>query len=110
MVQPQYAWRSDDAPSLTGVTVFAGDTARAGATIALALGVSDTAIAARSHGEPGPATPDQFHGRVEALYDTMQAALRRGDLTGFGAAFGALGRLLGRPPDVRAPAIPGPSR
>jgi uncharacterized protein len=109
MVQPQYAWRSDDAPSLTGVTVFAGDTARAGATIALALGVSDSAVAARSR-EPGLGSPDQFHGRVEALYDTMQAALRRGDLTGFGVAFGALGRLLGHPPDGRAPAMPGPSR
>jgi hypothetical protein len=57
-----------------------------------------------------PGTPDQFHARIDALYDTMQAALRRGDLTGFGVAFGALGRLLGRPPDARAPATPAPAR
>lgn len=110
LVQPQYAWRPDDAPSLTGVTVVVGDTARAGTTIASALGVSDSAVAAAVHGPVTPGTPDQFHARIDALYDTMQAALRRGDLTGFGAAFGALGRLLGRPPDAHAPATPAPAR
>jgi hypothetical protein len=31
----------------------------------------------------------------------MQAALRRGDLAGFGGAFAELGRVLGRNHDVR---------
>ncbi len=110
LVQPDYAWRSDDAPSLTGVTVALGDTAHAGETIALALGVADTVRAPGGHASTGPGTTDQFHARVQALYDTMQSALRRGDLTAFGAAFGTLGRLLGHPPDAHAPTVPGTTR
>jgi uncharacterized protein len=110
MVQPEYAWRSDDAPSLTGVTVALGDTARAGETIALALGVSDTVLAPGGHPSAGPGTAGQFHSRVDALYDTMQSALRRGDLTAFGAAFATLGRLLGHAPDAHAPNGAGPTR
>jgi hypothetical protein len=109
MVQPDYAWRSDEAPSLTGVTVALGDSAHAGETIAAALGVPDSGLASGTHAA-GANTPDQFHARVEALYDTMQAALRRGDLTAFGAAFGTLGRLLGRPPEPHAPGGPGATR
>ena len=110
MVQPDYAWRPDEAPSLTGVTVALGDTVHAGETVALALGVSDTVLAAGPHASAGPGTPDQFHARVDALYDTMQSALRRGDLTAFGVAFGTLGRLLGHPPEAHAPAVPGTTR
>ena len=110
MVQPEYAWRSDDAPSLTGVTIALGDSAHAGETIALALGVTDTSLTPGGHAPAGPGAADQFHARVDALYDTMQAALRRGDLTAFGAAFSTLGRLLGHPPDAHAPSVPGTAR
>jgi hypothetical protein len=40
----------------------------------------------------------------------MQSALRRGDLTAFGAAFGTLGRLLGHPSDAHAPSTPGTTK
>jgi hypothetical protein len=36
----------------------------------------------------------------------MQSALKRGDLTAFGAAYSELGRLLGRPPP--RPSVPRP--
>jgi uncharacterized protein len=110
LVQPDYAWRSDDAPSLTGVTVAFGDTARTGETITLALGLADTVPAPPAHASPGAGATDQFHARVEALYDTMQSALRRGDLTAFGAAFGTLGRLLGHPPDAHTPTASGTTK
>jgi len=110
LVQPQYAWRPEDPPSLLGVTVLIGDSTRTGTTIAAALGVADTVLTGHSHGTGGPGTQAEFHARIEALYDTMQAALRRGDLTGFGVAFGELGRLLGRAADTRSPVVPMPAK
>jgi len=55
---------------------------------------------------PPPAVPaatgadaSAFRARVTALYDTMQSALKRGDLSTFGTAYAELGRLLGRAPE-----------
>jgi hypothetical protein len=101
LVQTQYAWRSDDPPALLGVTVLIGDSARSGATIAAAIGLADSSFASHGRGTGAPAGPIDFHLRVGALYDSMQAALRRGDLAGFGGAFAELGRVLGRNHDVR---------
>jgi hypothetical protein len=109
LVQPQYAWRPEDPPSLLGVTVLIGDSTRTGTTLAAALGVADTVLVGRGHGTAGPGTQAEWRTHIEALYDTMEAALRRGDLTSFGVAFGELGRLLGRP-DTRAPLTPVPAK
>ena len=47
---------------------------------------------------------------MATLYDAMQTALRRGDLTAFGSAYAELGRLLGRAPSSsRVPAPGGPA-
>ena len=58
----------------------------------------------RYAGTPSPVAPvassadaAAFRARVTALYDTMQSALKRGDLSTFGTAYAELGRLLGRP-------------
>ena len=102
LVQPQYAWRSDDPPALLSVSVLIGDSARTGATIAAALGVADTIRDGRGRGTGDTAPQPEFRAHVAALYDAMQAALRRGDLSAFGAAFAELGRVLGRAPSRRA--------
>jgi hypothetical protein len=41
-----------------------------------------------------PVTPEDFRRRVNALYESMRDAMRRGDWAGLGAAYEALGRLL----------------
>jgi uncharacterized protein len=91
-VQSVYGWnRQGGAPSMLRVNVIVGDTARTGRTLADIVGV----VAGRG---PSPVPPQDFRGRVEALYDAMRAALERGDLRAFGDAYNALGELLGRAP------------
>lgn len=96
-VQSFYDWPADDPPSLTGVAAalmparHADGTGappvavRAGRTLADALGIAPTNRA------PGSTA---WSARVAALYDAMDAALRRGDWNAFGDAFTALGLLL----------------
>jgi len=43
-------------------------------------------------------TAEDFRRRVNALYESMRDAMRRGDWPGIGAAYEALGRLLRSPP------------
>jgi hypothetical protein len=91
-VQPHYATRGDGVSVVTRVAVLApGAPPRFGRTLMGAVG----AIAPTPNGPDGARTPD-FRARVTALYDAMQGALRRGDLTAFGAAYRDLGALLGR--------------
>jgi hypothetical protein len=45
-----------------------------------------------------PMTAEDFRRRVSALYESMREAMRRGDWSGIGAAYEALGRLLRSPP------------
>ncbi|MBI3566825.1 MAG: UPF0182 family protein [Gemmatimonadetes bacterium] len=92
-VQSFYDWH--DPPSLAGVAVaLVGSTGdqgastvvvRAGHTLAEALGMKTSA--------PGQ-VPAAWRARVDALYGTMDRALRRGDWSAFGEAFTALGKLL----------------
>ena len=91
LVQTSYAWRAQGAPTVHRVAVLAGDSLRVGATLADALG-APTAPA------DATALPADERLRVRILYDSMRVAMRRGDWTAFGAAYEALGRLLGRPP------------
>lgn len=91
-VQPFYVWRANPGPTLARVAVVAGDSVRTGRTLADALGVE-------LPGAGAPATPaGDLRAQVGALYDEMGAALRRGDLRAFAAAYERLGRLLGRAP------------
>ncbi len=95
-IQPQYAWRTDGPKTMLAVTALVGDTTVAGSSLAEAVGADTLA--------PLPLAPVAsgtdaigFRARVTTLYDTMQSALKRGDLTTFGTAYSELGRLLGRP-------------
>jgi hypothetical protein len=81
---------------MLGVAALTGDSVLAGASLAEAIGADTLA--------PPPVAPvassadaAAFRARVTALYDTMQSALKRGDLSTFGTAYAELGRLLGRP-------------
>lgn len=90
-VQPHFATRGDGVSALTRVGILApGASPRFGRTLMGAIG----------GGIPGPgsAAPSSldFRARVTAVYEAMQGALRRGDLTAFGAAYRDLGALLGR--------------
>ncbi len=90
--QPFYVWRANPGPTLTRVSVVTADSARTGQTLAAALGLARA-------GGPEPALPSgDLRAQAGALYDEMNAALRRGDLRAFGAAYDRLGRLLGRAP------------
>ncbi len=91
-VQPQFDWPANAAPTLARVKVVTDDTSGSGVTLAQALGVEPPAPRLATP----PVTAAEFHARVAGLYDAMQAALKRGDLTTFGAEFNELGRLLGR--------------
>ena len=90
--QPLYSWRANPGPTLVRVAVVTADTLRTGETLAAALDVAQPS-------GPAPATPSgDVRAQAGALYDEMNAALRRGDLRAFGAAWERLGRLLGRAP------------
>jgi uncharacterized membrane protein (UPF0182 family) len=83
--QAFYEWPPDGPPALAGVATLYGGVARAGATLAEALGAP---------------TPPTVHGgaafreSVAVLHRRMGDALRRADWAAFGAAFEALGNLL----------------
>jgi len=91
-VQPQYAWGIDAPPTLARVTVVSPERTGTGRSLGEAAGL----IAPPARAPELPSTPAEFRERVSALYDRMQAALRRSDLSAFGAAFAELGRLVGR--------------
>lgn len=90
--QSFYDWPADGPPSLTGVVLYDGKSAVTGATLAQALGVIRPATAI------GTAA---FRSRVNALYEVMSNAMRRGDWIAFGDAYTSLGQLLraARAPD-----------
>ncbi|HVT40031.1 MAG TPA: UPF0182 family protein, partial [Gemmatimonadaceae bacterium] len=83
--QSFYSWGSDAPPALHGVVLLEGGRSHPGATFAEALGIS----------RPVPEGASvAFRSRVAALYETMRAAMRRGDWKVFGDAYATLGRLL----------------
>jgi hypothetical protein len=71
------------------VAVAIGDSTRAAPSLASAVGAPPVP-------GPAPATSDARMDRIRVLYDEMRAALQRGDLRAFGAAFDALGALIDR--------------
>ncbi|MCC6319516.1 MAG: UPF0182 family protein [Gemmatimonadaceae bacterium] len=89
VVQTAYLWRSESAPAVRfAAAMYGADSVRIGRTVMNALGVPEPAV------NTIPLTPEAFRARVTQLYAQMREALARGDLSGFGVAYDALGRLL----------------
>jgi uncharacterized protein len=84
-VQSFYEWPPDGPPALAGVVVMQKGGIKTGASLSEALGVTRPLAAS------GTAS---LRARVAALYDTMSAAMRRGDWRAYGEAYSQLGRLL----------------
>jgi hypothetical protein len=91
-VQTQYVVRPDGVPQVLVATVASREGTRTGRTLIEAAGLPDPVVA------DAPLTPEDFRRRVNALYESMREAMRRGDWAGLGAAYEALGRLLRSPP------------
>lgn len=101
-LQPLYVTRLNQAQAIARVGVyFQGN---------VAVGTSEFDAVRQLLG-PGPGSASNGAGpsnvpysaaarqaTVNRLYDTMRAAMRRGDWARFGTAFDSLGLLLGRPP------------
>lgn len=100
--------RRDDGAMIRAVAVADSGRIRTGATLTTAL--SDDHPTA--NGQGGGTRPTRTDGAspittsVTRWYDTMRAALQRGEWGRFGAAFDSLGRALGRPTGVAPPSRP----
>jgi uncharacterized membrane protein (UPF0182 family) len=91
-VQTRYVVRPDGAPQVLTSSIHRGMVATTGRTIIDAAGLPNPIAA-------DPAlSPEDFRRRVASLYESMREAMRRGDWSGLGAAYEALGRLLRSPP------------
>ena len=91
-VQTQYVVRPDGTPQVLVATIGRKDSASTGKTLMDAAGLPNPIVADL------PMTAEDFRRRVNALYESMREAMRRGDWSGIGAAYEALGRLLRSPP------------
>lgn len=87
-LQTTYVLRPDGTPQVLFVTLLDDARVTVGTTLMEAAGMPMPAPPST------PPTPEEFRERVEALYEMMRDALRRGDWNAFGAAYEALGRLL----------------
>jgi hypothetical protein len=87
-VQTHYAVRPDGTMQVLLAALRHGDTVAVGRTLIDAAGIPEPVEVEE------PLTPEAFRRRVEGLYESMREAMRRGDWTGIGAAYEALGRLL----------------
>lgn len=91
-VQTQYVVRPDGVPQVLVALLASREGTRTGKSLIEAAGLPDPVVA------DAPLTPEDFRRRVNALYESMREAMRRGDWAGLGAAYEALGRLLRSPP------------
>jgi hypothetical protein len=91
-VQTHYVVRPDGVPQVLVAAVARKEGISSGRTLMDAVGLPHPVVA------DVPVTPEDFRRRVNALYETMREAMRRGDWAGIGAAYEALGRLLRSPP------------
>jgi hypothetical protein len=87
-VQTQYVVRPDGVPQVLLAAVARKEGVLTGRTLMDAAGLPDPVVA------DVPVTPEDFRRRVNALYESMREAMRRGDWPTLGAAYEALGRLL----------------
>jgi hypothetical protein len=88
--QSSYAWRAQGAVSLGSVGVLQGDSVRWGRSIADAMGTPAAPVETTR-------PPAELRARAAALYDSLRAAMQRGDWRAYAEHWDALGRLLGRP-------------
>lgn len=86
--QPVFQWHVGSGPTLSRVMALAGDTTRAGATFAAALGVATQVR------RPLATTGAQRGELASSLYRRMRESMRRGDWMDFGRAFDSLGLVL----------------
>lgn len=91
LVQPFYAWPRDAGPTLAQVAVRDGGGTRAARSLTAALGLPDPSGPRR-----GAVTDDGLD-LARTRYESLRAALARGDWAAFGAALEALGAALERP-------------
>ncbi|MEO7999315.1 MAG: UPF0182 family protein, partial [Gemmatimonadaceae bacterium] len=101
-LQPLYVTRLNQAQTLARVAVFYEGNVAVGPTAFDAVRqLIGPAASSGSNGAGGSNVPYSAANRqatVSRLYDTMRAAMRRGEWARFGTAFDSLGLLLGRPP------------
>lgn len=91
-VQTHYVVRPDGTPRVLVATIGRAEGTSTGKTLIDAAGLPNPIVADL------PMTAEDFRRRVNALYESMREAMRRGDWSGIGAAYEALGRLLRSPP------------
>ena len=101
-MQPLYVTRLNQSQALARVAVAYQGKVGVGASLAEAVRqLQGPLVPGGNNGQRASTVPLSAVGRqtsVSRLYDTMRAAMRRGDWTRFGSAFDSLGILLGRPP------------
>jgi hypothetical protein len=90
-IQTSYVVRPDGVPQVLATAIHRGDRTVTGRTLMEAAGLPDPVVV------DVPLTPEDFRRRVSALYEAMRDAMRRGDWSGIGSAYEALGRLLRAP-------------
>jgi hypothetical protein len=99
LMQPLQWNRGDGSIVISRVGVLEAGRVGVGATVAEALArAGGTAPPPQASAPVDPDVAEPRDVRVVRLYDAMRQAMRRGDWTGFGAAFDSLGQILGRPP------------
>jgi hypothetical protein len=103
LMQPLYVTRLNGTQALARVAVYSGGSVGVGATTADAVRKLQGPLAAHSgdNGAGSLSVPLTAAGRQAVmlrLYETMRAAMRRGDWARFGTAFDSLGAYVGRPP------------
>lgn len=91
-IQTHYVVRPDGVPQVLAASLARREGTSTGRTLMDAAGLPIPVVADL------PVTPEEFRRRVNALYESMREAMRRGDWAGIGAAYEALGRLLRSPP------------
>lgn len=87
-VQTTYFVRPDGTMQVVAAALRRGESVAVGRTLIDAAGIPEPDVTEE------PLTPEEFRRRVAALYESMREAMRRGDWSGIGASWEALGRLL----------------
>lgn len=90
-VQTHYIMRPDGVPQVLVASIVRGQGTVSGKTLREAAGLPHQVEVVE------PLSPEDFRRRVSLLYDSMREAMQRGDWSGVGAAYDALGRLLRAP-------------
>lgn len=90
-IQSLYVVRPDGTMPVLVTALWRNGRVAVGRTLIEAAGLPEPTVSDE------PLTPERFRRRVAELYESMREAMRRGDWSGIGAAYEALGRLLRSP-------------